>query len=55
MVRDDICNVSVTYGSQSSSSGGDTSTASLSFTAGSSPIFTINAFGGIGKDYDFDY
>ena len=55
VVRDSICNVSVTYGSQSSSSGGDTSSASLSITAGSSPTFTIRAFGGMGGAYDFDY
>ena len=55
VIRDNVCNVSVTYGSQSSSSGGDTSTASLSITAGSSPIFTIRAFGGMGGAYDFDH
>ena len=56
VIRDNVCNVSVTYGSQSSSSGGDTSTASLSITAKSSPEFTIEAFGdNIGKGYDLDY
>lgn len=55
VIRDNVCNVSVAYGSQSSSSGGDKSSASLSISAESSPKFTINAFGGIGKDYDFDY
>ena len=53
-IRDDICNVSVTYGSQTSSSGGDTSYAQLSITTGSSPTFTIRAFGGMGGAYDFD-
>ena len=55
VVRDNICNVSVSYGSQSSSSGGETSSASLSITAKSSPVFNISAFGGMGAAYDFDY
>lgn len=53
-IRDDVCNVSVTYGSDTSSSGGDVSYAELSIPAGSSPTFTIRAFGGMGGAYDFD-
>ena len=53
-IRDDVCNVSVTYGSDTSSSDGDVSYAELSIPAGSSPTFTIRAFGGMGGAYDFD-
>lgn len=53
-IRDNVCNTSVTYGSDTSSSGGDVSYAELSIVDQSSPIFTIKAFGGMGAAYDFD-
>ncbi len=53
-IRDNICNTSVKYGSDTSSSGGDVSYAELSIVDQSSPTFTIKAFGGMGAAYDFD-
>lgn len=50
-----ICNVSVSYDNQTSSTTSATLSASLTINSVSSPTFTIKASGGMGTSYDFDY
>ena len=50
-----ICNVSVSYDNQTSSTTSATLSASLTINSVSSPTFKIKAFGGMGTSYDFDY